>query len=53
MPRTLLNLGAHEAMKASSGVQTRGSLRTLKLVFTITGQPVRFLNFVSMRGIGD
>ena len=30
--------------KASSGVPTIGSPRTLKLVLTITGQPVRALN---------
>ena len=30
--------------KASSGVQTMGSPRTLKLVFTSTGQPDRDLN---------
>jgi hypothetical protein len=30
--------------KASSGVQTMGSPRTLKLVLTTTGQPVRRLN---------
>jgi hypothetical protein len=29
---------------ASSGVHTMGSPRTLKLVFTSTGQPVRRLN---------
>ena len=31
--------------KASSGVQTIGSPRTLKLVFTSTGHPVRSRNF--------
>jgi hypothetical protein len=30
--------------KASSGVPTMGSPRTLKLVFTTTGQPVCSLN---------
>lgn len=33
--------------KASSGVQTIGSPRTLKLVLTRTGQPVRSMNVES------
>ncbi len=35
--------------KASSGVQTIGSPRTLKLVFTRTGQPVRSLKALKQR----
>ena len=33
--------------KASAGVQTMGSPRTLKLVFTMTGQSVVALNALS------
>jgi hypothetical protein len=39
-----IDLRAHEAGKASSGLCTMGSPRTLKLVLTTTGQPVAALN---------
>ncbi len=35
-----IELGAEEAMERVLGVHTIGSPRTLKLVFTSTGQPV-------------
>ena len=47
-----LDFRSHESNgNASAGVQTIGSPRTLKLVFTTTGQPVRALNSGNQRVI--